>query len=595
MRGRALGAVVVGLMLVASACGGGSGSEDARGTTVPVTEAPDSAPQGDCAPLDATGLTGGTTLAEGTCHTVTGPLTVAGGTLDIEAGVTISFAESAGLTVVEGGSIVAEGTEDAPVTFTGLDGGAWPGIQLDASSGNVLHNVVISDAGSAPWTGDSESTSALYLGGGTEIDIQDSTIAASAGKALTILDDVDLVLEGSTFRGRGELAAEVVPDVVSALSSTNTFEADGAGGVRIGLGTDFAVTAEQTWQAGIPFEIQGRVTVEAPLTLEPGARIAFGADASMEVVEGGSLNAEGTEDDPITLTGIEELPGHWKGLRVATAAVDNVFDHVTFENGGSEVWTGAPDSTGMVYLEGNSKVVVTNSTFRGSGGYGMSVPVDGDIEGFDANTFTENARAMYVHPERAGQIAATNTFEDNDEDRVRVAASNTDFLRTAQTWQDIGVPFYVTTRVRVAAVLTVAAGTVVEFAQDASLEVPATEGGALRSAGTAESPVTFRGGEDVEGYWKGISIGTASNDNLLEHTVLRNGGSDDWYGGGDAAASFYMDAGTAALTNVTFEAGAGHAIIVAGDAALTCTNVDLGGLTHRTGGVGGTDHAACPA
>jgi hypothetical protein len=294
---------------------------------------------------------------------------------------------------------------------------------------------------------------------------------------------------------------------------------------------------------------------------------------------GGSLTAVGTAASPISFTSAEGLSNSWKGLQITTASASNRFDHAIFEHGGSEPWTGATDSRAMVYLDGSARAVFTNSTFRGSGHYGLWVPSGGDIAGFDGNVFTANRRAMIVHANRAGAISANNTFAENAENKVRVSFNNTDAVTADQTWNDFDAPFYVPTRTSIQAALTIAAGTEVEFAQDASLVV--SQGGSLRAAGNAEHRIVFRGGEDLVGYWQGIEYGTVSADNVLTDVVLRNAGSRAWFGGGDSTAAMHVtDTGLVTLTNVAFEQSGGYAAIVRSRGTIRCSGVDDGGYRY---------------
>jgi len=190
--------------------------------------------------------------------------------------------------------------------------------------------------------------------------------------------------------------------------------------------------------------VQDRLWIRAPLTLEPGVRVAFRTDVQVNVGKDGSLTAVGTADEPVVFTNAASDEGNWKESRIETASAANRFDHVVFENGGSRRWTDASDSTAMVYLDGKSRATFTNSTFHGSDHYALWVPENGDIEGFSGNTFSGNARAMIVHPNRARAIAGDNTFTDNTEIRVRVAFGDSGRVSDAQTWVDFGTPFYVT-------------------------------------------------------------------------------------------------------------------------------------------------------
>ncbi len=507
-----------------------------------------------CAPLTATDVANGGTLQAGVCYQVQSALTVSAGTLTIQPGVRVEFGTNGALTIGSNGRLNALGIKTNGITLTGVGAtGTWRGLRFDNSRGatNVLDYVTIDRAGSSAWSGAAYSTSALLLEGSSLVDLRHSTINGSGGQGITLYSGAELVSQGNTLSNNA-VAAWTHPNSARYFDSGTTFTGNTANVVRVAFGNTDAVTTAQTWQRlDVPYEVQTRMFIDATLTLDPGVVLAANDDVSLIVRNGGALRAVGTSALPIRLTSTVNAPDSWKGLQITTASLDNVFDHVTFENGGSEAWTGASDSRAMVYLEGNSKAVITNSTFRGSGHYGLWVPSGGDITGFDGNTFTANARGMIVHPNRAGAISANNTFSSNTENKVRVTFGNTDRVLNAQTWNNFGAPFYVTTRTFVEAPLTIAAGTALEFAQDASLLV--TNGGALRANGSAVSPVVFRGGQDLIGYWKGIEYDTFSADNVLSNVVFSNAGSEAWTGGANSTSTVHVTAdGLLALSNVTF-------------------------------------------
>lgn len=68
------------------------------------------------------------------CGSVTIP---AGGTLVIEPGVTVQFDSGAGLTVADGGTLLAEGTTNAPILFTHAPGaGNWDHVTIEGTPGS---------------------------------------------------------------------------------------------------------------------------------------------------------------------------------------------------------------------------------------------------------------------------------------------------------------------------------------------------------------------------------------------------------------------------------------------------------------------------
>jgi hypothetical protein len=154
-----------------------------------------------------------------------------------------------------------------------------------------------------------------------------------------------------------------------------------------------------------------KVTGEALLTIEPGTTIQFAENTSFLVLDGGRLSAEGTSDEPITLTGQEEVPSYWKGLQFnGTKSNDNKLDQVVIEYGGK----GAPGSGSKLAAvdlntwKGPVRVAIDNTTIRHSNNYGLRVADDVTIRSFDGNTITNNKTAALTMG-RTAPTTSSNT------------------------------------------------------------------------------------------------------------------------------------------------------------------------------------------
>lgn len=569
--------------------------------TITATSTEDTSKSGDivitvtCRNLVQSMVENGGTVRGDVCYQVLTPLSVNDGTLVVEAGADISFGANGSLSIASAGRLTAVGTVDDPIVFTSLDPAQlWRGIRFDGSpsADNRLERVTIENGGSSGWSGAGHSTAGLLIVGGSQVDVASTEITGSGGQGLTAYADVELTFSGSTLSDNA-VAVWVHPDVARSIAADNVFENNDANVVRVAFGNTDAVGTAQTWAAiGVPFEVQTRMFVDAPLTIDPGAELTFRADVSMIVRDGGSLTADGTADAPISFSGTENLPGFWQGLQIQMISTANVFDHVVFENGGSAAWFGGSDARAMVLLASNSKAVFTNSTFRSSGSYAMRVSGGGDIAGLSGNLFENNARTMIVHPNRAGAIASDNSFVGNDEQVVRVTFGNTDKVAEAQTWSALEVPYRVMVRTFVEAALAIEAGTALEFAQGANLIV--TNGGSLSAVGTVDAPITFSGAEALAAYWKGLQFNTVSANNELSHVLLEHAGSDAWFGGSNSTGTIHVTGdGLLDLSDVTIRLTGGYALIVGSGGTVTCSNVDDGGFMYYDHGTASAS-AICP-
>jgi parallel beta-helix repeat protein len=117
-----------------------------------------------------------------------------------------------------------------------------------------------------------------------------------------------------------------------------------------------------TWSArGSPYRIEGDITVPAgqTLTIEPGVAVIFQSWYKLTV--NGTLQATGSESQPILFTGIHPTAG-WLGIRFIDASANSLLDHVIVEKGRA---TGASpeDSGGGLYIQ-NTDLTIRNSTIR---------------------------------------------------------------------------------------------------------------------------------------------------------------------------------------------------------------------------------------
>jgi hypothetical protein len=201
---------------------------------------------------------------------------------------------------------------------------------------------------------------------------------------------------------------------------------------------------------------------------------------------------------------------------------------------------------------------------------------------------------MIIHPNRVGHLTAGtgqySSFRDNTENKVRVSFGNNNAVTTAQTWEldnggAGGVSFLIMGRTLIRAPLTIVGRAFVDFAQGASLIVE--QGGSLNAEGelftAGPTPVvravTFRGHEDLPGYWQGIQFATGSANNKLTHVQIFNAGSAQWHGGAYSTASVHVTAdGRVALDSVLFDRSSGYAAVVQSGGILTCETVNSNGL-----------------
>lgn len=176
------------------------------------------------------------------------------------------------------------------------------------------------------------------------------------------------------------------------------------------------------------------------LTLAPGAKLVFSSETELEISAAQSLQAVGTQDEPIILTGALPVRGFWKGLTLTGTTVASQLDYVTVEYGGD---TKADTSAAAIKLTADSRGVrasISHTTMRESEGYGLYLAASAVVPTFVGNVMTKNTLGpAYVDAEVVGRLDSTSTFTGNDKDEIVVPSYR---LNSSATWDDLGVPYH---------------------------------------------------------------------------------------------------------------------------------------------------------
>ncbi len=333
------------------------------------------------------------------------------------------------------------------------------------------------------------------------------------------------------------------------------------------------------------YRIDNTVEIQSgTLALEPGVVIEFGEDAGLGLASDGRMTAEGTEDQPIVLTGAEQQRGYWRGLRFSDSDFDeNVLDYVTLEYAGSTDWGGSRSQAGL-WADDTSFVSISNATFRENDLTAVLVRQESNFEVSDS-TFETNATPITVAPDDVGGIKEGNTFEGNDTNEIIVGTRYFDDsadgarrpVEQESTWRNHGVPYRFSEGAAPHAAVTIEPGTTLIFEQGHGIQVE--EGGSLTADAGDGDQITFTGAEENNGYWKGIAYYTLSSDNVLNNVVIEHGGSGSHQSGDKSKANVFLRGSTGpestvAIDDSTIRGSGNHGIRIQEDSELSsCTNV----------------------
>lgn len=569
---------------------------------------------------------------------ITGNVTITPGvTVTVNPGTIIKL--NAGRIIYNDGTFNATGTSGSKIYFTsyaddGLggdtngDGGAttpaagdWARITNEAgdTADMTLKHVEIRYGGGG--------SSVVVFQGSGEMLIEDVTIQDCASGGIQYAGGIlrEYTLKNLTLNRLGTTTGHHGVRVSHAnvrLTSTNLTSTDVSGrhvNITTGAwtwsssGTTFSGTGTKaisfsgstwdgdiTWDDNVPYYITGDMRLNPGASLTIGAGSIIKANSSGRITNnGGTLNALGTEAEPIYFTSIfndvvggdtngdaeatTPAPKNWDGFSSGNNDSMSTFTYCHFSYAGDGLDAAINSSRGMVTMEDSS---VSQSTRR-------AVFInDGDVV-FRRNTFTDAEWAsIWLRNNNGFAILEDNHFEDclaspyAFDPGVNLQASGTTAINCGnanaividgtnpaiqedQIWQE-NLPYLVRIDMTVGAgaTWTLPAGTQVKV----QLEKKITVRGILDANGTADKPVQFTsinddsiGGDTnadgdavlpLPGDWDGFNTWNDSQINF-DYTEVHYAGK----GSAQSSAAIYFDGRCVfEIKNSTFKNIEHHAI-----------------------------------
>jgi hypothetical protein len=283
--------------------------------------------------------------------------------LTIEECSTIQVASGVIVDVDDGGSIVANGTEDCPVTFTsakaGASAGDWNRLDIwDSSSNNNSFTHTVFEYGGG---GDTE-WGMMWVQSGANVSMSNVTFRDSEGRAAHFETGANIDgFSNVTVENLGREAFIIGPNEVGSLESLTANGEVPAIEIRGG-----ALTDDQTWKAlDIPYIVASRTGIEGALQIEPGTVVQVGPGVIIDVDNGGTIQASGTSEAPVTFTSSKASPasGDWGRFDIWESSGNaNEFTYTTIEYGGSDPTYGA------MWVDAGANVSLDNVTFSNNDG-----------------------------------------------------------------------------------------------------------------------------------------------------------------------------------------------------------------------------------
>ncbi|MBK8235768.1 MAG: hypothetical protein IPK74_09450 [Deltaproteobacteria bacterium] len=120
------------------------------------------------------------------------------------------------------------------------------------------------------------------------------------------------------------------------------------------------MAAAQTRTAdGSPHLLPYDFTIHAPVLVEACARVQLGKNVMLTIGAGGSLVADGTEQQPVVIERLDEAP--WSTIRTLGGEVQLFYTRI---EGGGAVGNSLPDLTGALLLRAPSGITTPTDVAR---------------------------------------------------------------------------------------------------------------------------------------------------------------------------------------------------------------------------------------
>ncbi len=321
--------------------------------------------------------------------------------LTIKPGVTIQFADGAGLQVNEEGSLTAIGTNGNVIYFTSKAGkrSSWKGITVLSNSGkNVLSYCKIEHGGAA----NSFGTGNIIVGAGTNtgsIEISNSEITTSGSNGILLSEGSKVVgFVGNNIHTNSDYPVSMhITDAVN-MDNANEYSKNGKEFVQLTGDASNIITKDiMLVKTSEPFLISGNIVAGNKFCIAAGSRVSMDYEAEI-VIDGvagnGSFCAVGTSAQPIFISSVYNSTGVWNTIRFRSSnSTNNKIEYCTISGGGSN----SGNNDGMVSVVndngGSTNIVVRNSNIINSAGTGI---------------FIQNANSAYNK-----DIISANTFSNN--------------------------------------------------------------------------------------------------------------------------------------------------------------------------------------
>lgn len=263
-----------------------------------------------------------------------------------------------------------KGTKEQPVTFQGKDPapGSWKGIRFsqELRSASTIEHLIVRHGGGADGEHGAINNESKAL-------FKDITVEAAKGYGIITTEHARFKEGSANLTVNGATKRPLRIQAAALLSLPQTTDLTQNADPRIEVHGAHITSTGTIHNYGVPlYAIDGLTISEGnTLTIKPGVRIEFGTDQTFSLgyfTDSTTFNLEGTEQDPIILTGADASPGAWNGVFVnSQTKTSSTLRHVHILYGGQ------PDGAALTLAKG---ITVEDCRIEDSAGFGLALQND---------------------------------------------------------------------------------------------------------------------------------------------------------------------------------------------------------------------------
>lgn len=319
------------------------------------------------------------------------------GAIKISEGATLILEKERHVNVKgDSASLIAEGTAEKPIVFTGSAKrrGSWRGIQIASTNSpdTLLKHVRIEYAGDSVYVLSQERGALFIKGEDIEVTLDNVTFHDNQHAGVkTDRNSIKLDTSNLTFT-KNEVPVMLYASQIGSLQEGTVFEDNDTQAIQVRGGD---VTSAAEWvRHSVPYEALSIISVSAALTLQTGSTYIFGTQTGFDVKTTGSLTAVADSGSRITMQGKQDIPGVWRGLRFGSRNAQNKLDGVDILNAGDSAWVLSTSQAGL-FLSSDSRVEVNNVKITGSRKFGVRVDGNAELVGCSGLDLSNNEEANF--------------------------------------------------------------------------------------------------------------------------------------------------------------------------------------------------------